>query len=282
MATIFEKISGDDEIFNNKEYINDSLTFNAIESARKDGSYNIYSDHKNVVILTAKRGPKVWLWTSSAIKDDTNKLIDICRFLRDCKIPRAEIYLKQDVSSSFSDLYALTTLEINYIVKDEFSLAVYTYTGEKVTDIPASETEKDEEIIKIDKNNPEHVRLITDFYSSLKEEFRWTDKFERKLAEYLENDIYALLKDGRIVADSVIGGTADKYLRIKSIAVLSDERKKGYGYMMCIHTVNEIIDRGFIPVLYTHIGNASAVALWGKSGFNIKDKLYLLKIENND
>ena len=130
MATKFDKILGTDEIFSTKEYISDSIVFNSIESARKDSSYNMYSDHKNVIILIAKSGHKVWLWTASSIKDDTAKLIDICRFLRDCNIPKAEIYLKQEVSGSFSDLYALTTLELDYVVKDEFSLGVFTYNSE--------------------------------------------------------------------------------------------------------------------------------------------------------
>ena len=76
MATVFDRISGNDEIFNNKEYISDSMIFNAIESARYDDRYSLFSDHRNVIIMTYSKGPRVWLWTSSAIKDDTNKLMD--------------------------------------------------------------------------------------------------------------------------------------------------------------------------------------------------------------
>ena len=107
MALKFDKISGNDAIFKNPEYIADSIIFNAIESARNDESYELYSDHKNVIISTAKKGSRVWIWTSSMIKNDTSKLIDICRFLCDCNIPKVEIYVKQDVSGNLSDLYAL-------------------------------------------------------------------------------------------------------------------------------------------------------------------------------
>lgn len=282
MATVFEKISGNDEIFRNKEYIADSLIFNSIESARKESNYDMYSDHRNVIILTAKVGHKVWLWTSSSIKDDTNKLIDICRFLRDCQIPRAEIYLKQDVAGNFSDLYALTTLEINYVVKDEFSLAVFTYNGDKINDIPGIQLADDEKIIKIDKNNEEHVKLVREFFMQLKDEFRWQEKFERKVSEYLNGELYGFIKNGRMIANAVIGGRTESYLRIKSIAVLKEERRKGYGYKMCVFAVNKIRERDLTPILYTHVGNASAMALWAKSGFKEKNKLYLLKIENND
>ena len=81
MAAKFDKITGSDEIFNNPEYIADSLIFNSIESARNEDTHNMYSDHKNVIISTQKTGHKVWIWTSSAIKDDIDMLISICRFL---------------------------------------------------------------------------------------------------------------------------------------------------------------------------------------------------------
>ena len=280
MALKFDRISGNDDIFKNPEYIADSIIFNSIESARNDESYELYSDHKNVIISTAKKGNRVWIWTSSNIKNDTAKLIDICRFLRDCNIPKAEIYLKEEVSTTFSDLYALTTLEINYSVKDEFSLAVYIYNKKDGANMPVLES--DEEILHIDKNNEVHKKLVFDYYDALKEEFRWTEKFERKVNEYLNMEMYGLVKNGKIVANAVIGGKTEQYLRIKSIAVLKDERRKGYGYKMCIFALNKIRESGLTPILYTHVGNKSAVALWGKSGFSVKDKLYLLKIENND
>ena len=278
MATKFDRVSGTDEIFNSKEYLADSVIFNSIESARIEYNYDMYSDHRNVIILTSKRGHRVWLWTSSTIKDDTNKLIDICRFIRDCKIPQAEIYLKHDVAENFSDLYALATLELNYVVKDEYSLAVYEYDGEEITETAKS---NDEKIIRIDKDNEEHVKLVTDFYRALSDEFGWNNKFERKVNEYLDTELYALVKDGKMIANAAIGSPTEKYLRIKSVAVLDNERKKGYGYRMCVFVVNKIKERQLTPMLYTHVGNASAVALWNKAGFIVKDKLYLIKLENN-
>ena len=282
MATVFEKISGDDKIFSNKEYVADSLMFNSIETARNDGNYDMYSDHRSVIILTEKNGHKVWLWTSTAIKEDTNKLIDICRFLRDCNIPRAEIYLKQDVSGTFSDLYALATLEINYVVKDEFSMAVYTFAGDKVSGLSETDKSKGEEIILIDKNNEKHRSMVRKYFETLKDEFRWNEKFERKIEEYLSTELYAYVKDGEMIANAALAGKTEHYIRIKSIAVREDMRRKGYGYRMVAFAVGCIRERGLTPVLYSHVGNESAVALWSKAGFKAKDKLYLLKIENQD
>ena len=277
MSLKFDKIAGSDEIFKNPEYISDSVIFNSIESARCENNYNMYSDHKNVIILTSKTGHKVWIWTSSSIKDDTDKLIDICRFLCDCKIPRAEIYVKQEVSGNLSDLYALTSLEINYVVKDEFSLAVFICSENADNSAP----DNDGDIIRVDKENPEHVRLATDFYRACSSEFGWDKKFERKLNEYLNMELYALVKNGKMIANAAIGGRTDRFIRIKSIAVLKEERRQGYGYKMCKFAINQIEKKELTPILYSHVGNAAAMALWAKARFKMHDKLYLLKVEDN-
>ncbi|MBQ3887811.1 MAG: GNAT family N-acetyltransferase [Clostridia bacterium] len=276
MATLFEKISGNDAIFNGSEYRNDALLFNYIESARFADDHDIYSDHKNAIILLPHYGSRVWIWTSSAIKSDTAKLIDICRFLRDASISKPEIYLKHEVSDHFSDLYALASLEYGYVVKDEFSLAAFVYEGGK-------QPENDEgTIIHVDKNNPDHVRLVTEFYRACCEEFHWQDKLDKKVQEYLDMQLYAYVKDGRMLANAVIGGHTDHYIRLKSIAVLAEERRKNIGYQMCCYIINRILDCDKKPVLYTHVKNAAAMALFKKSGFRMHDKIYLIKTDETN
>lgn len=277
MATLFERINGNDGIFSGSEYKNDALLFNYIESARFDESAKLYSDHKNAVIVIPDAGNRVWIWTASSMKKDTSKLIDICRFLRDTDISKPEIYLKQEISADFSDMYAITSLELGYVVKDELSLAAFVYDSGEI-----KETYDGETIIHIDKNNPEHVRLVTEFYRACCDEFHWNDKFDRKVAEYLDMQLYAYVRDGRMLANAVIGGHTDDYIRLKSIAVLKDERRKGIGYQMCCYIINRILSCGKKPVLYTHIKNAGAMALFKKSGFRMHDKIYLIKTDETD
>lgn len=280
MALKFDKITGDDAIFRNPEYVSDSIIFNSIESARNEEGYELYSDHKNVIISTSVKGNRVWIWTSSAIKNDTAKLIDICRFLCECNIPKAEIYVKQDVSGNLSDLYALASLDLDYVVKDEFSLAVFTQKNKDKLEVPSLDA--DEQIIRIDKNNANHVAMIKAFYTQCKEEFRWNEKFDRKVEEYLSMELYALVKNGEVVAVAAIGSKTEDYIRIKSVAVLKAERHKGFGTKMCTFASNVIKDRGLTPILYSHVGNSSAMALWNKTGFKMNDKLCLLKIEDSN
>ena len=277
MATVFERINGDDKIFSGAEYAHDALLFNYIESARFTDKFDLYSDHKNSVILIPHIGSRVWIWTSSAIKTDTVKLIDICRFLMNTGIKRPEIYLKHEVSDNFSDLYAVTSADFGYVVKDELSLAAMIYEGGEL-----AEKHDGESIIHIDKNNAEHVRLVTEFYQACREEFHWYDNFEAKVKNYLDMQLYAYVKNGKMLANAVIGGHTDDYIRLKSIAVLADERRKGIGYQMCCYIVDRILACGQKPVLYTHEKNAAAMALFRKTGFRLYDKIYLLKTDDID
>ncbi len=275
MATTFEKIDGNDAIFSSAEYIHDSLLFNYIESARTTDNFDLYSNHKDSIILLPHTGSRVWIWTSSAIKTDTARLIEICRLLKNSGIKKPEIYLKHEVSDNFSDLYAIASSEYGYVVKDELSLAAFVYEGGEKEEIHDGET-----IVHIDKNNPEHVRLVTEFYTACRDEFHWYDNFESKVKSYLDMQLYAYIKDGKMHANAVIGGHTDDYIRIKSIAVLADERKKGIGYQMCCYIVNRILACDKKPVLYTHEKNAAAMALFKKTGFKMHDKIYLIKTDD--
>ncbi len=277
MSTLFEQINGNDIIFSGSEYQHDALLFNYIESARYNQDADIYTDHKDAIILLPHSGNRVWIWTSSAMKTDTAKLIDICRFLRDTDISKPEIYLKHEISTNFSDLYAITSLEYGYVVKDELSLAAFVYDGAK-----KEEDHHGEEIVQIDKGNPEHVRLVTEFYRACCDEFHWHDKLDRKIKEYLDMQLYAYVKDGKMLANVVIGGHTDNYIRIKSIAVLKEERCKGIGYRMCCYIINRIEECDKKPMLYTHVKNAAAMALFKKSGFRMHNKIYLIKTDDTN
>ena len=277
MSTAFEKIGRDDAIFSGSEYKNDSLLFNYIESARYAEDPKIYSDHKNAIILMPDEGNRVWIWTSSAIRTDTSKLIDICRFVRDSKIVKPEIYLKHEVSDNFSDIYAIATSEYGYVVKDELSLAAFVYDGEPFTGDDDGGT-----IIHVDKNDPAHVKLVTEFYQACCDEFHWHDKLDRKINEYLGMQLYAYVKDGKMLANAVIGGHTDDYIRIKSIAVLKPERRRGIGYMVCRYIVSRIMSCDKKAMLYTHTKNAAAMALFKKTGFRLHDKIYLIKTDDTN
>lgn len=276
MEALFEQIKGNDSVFSQEEYKADSIVFHAIESARIAEGYVLYSDHKDVIMLFSanKEVKKVWIWTSSVVREDTQKIINICRFLKNQGIDKPEIYMKKEISDSMSDLYAVASGELNYEVRDEYSLQIFS-TDSAFSKVELSAGEK---IVKLDMSKDSNRRLLTNFYRSLAEEFRWTTKFDRKINEYFALEHYALIKDGRIISNAVVGSPTEVYLRVKSIATVADMRKQGYAHKVLSYVTKEILSKGKAPILYAHIGNKAAMALWTKNNYKSYGKLSLLKV----
>lgn len=277
MKILFDKIKSNDSVFLQPEYLQDSVLFNAIESAKGMTGFSVFSDHKDVILLLPPKGSKkVWVWTSSAVRENTQKMIDICRFLKNQNIPKAEIYLKQEISAFMSDLYALASSEIYYDVKDEYSLRIFGLDA-----LPESVAlSSDEKIVTLNMSDEGDKKLLKDFYSSLSKEFGWTLKFDRKINEYFTLKHFALIKEGKIISNAAIGSATERFLRVKSIATLQDMRNQGYAFKVLRHTSAQILEEGKEPILYAHVGNKSAMALWSKSGYTSRGKLSLLKVED--
>ena len=276
MEILFDKINEKDTVFEQEEYKQDSVVFHAIESARFAlGYYSIFSDHKDVIIMfSAKKGSKkVWIWTSSAVCDDTQKIINICRFLNKQDIPKPEIYIKEEISASMSDLYAVASGELNYEIQDEYSLRIFG-----LKDGSEATLQDGDKIVELDTFNEENRRLLTDFYRSLSDEFHWTHKFDRKLREYFDLQHFALINNGEIISNAAVGGATDRFLRIKSLATLEDLRNRGFAFKVLQYTSAKILESGKRPILYSHIGNKPAMALWSKAGYSPIGKLCLLKV----
>lgn len=270
----FTQISANDGIFNNEEYIRDAMLFNAMENARQSDGSKFYSDGKDIIIQNYESSSRVWIWTSSAIKNDTKSLMDLSFFLRDLNIPNIRFYVKHDIANQLSDLYALVSFEISYSVKDEFSLGLFTCENINVND----KDFKKYHTIKLNMENPNDRGLLSNFYKSLSMEFKW-ENLRNKLGEYEKHKMYGIIVNGVLVSNVVTGYlTNDKYISLESVAVLHEYRNKGYGYANMIYAINEFKKKNYIPIFYSHIGNKPAMRLWQKLGFEIKDKIYLIKL----
>lgn len=273
----FKQISANDEIFSNEEYIRDSMLFNAIENARQSDNSRFYSDSKDIIIQNYDGSSRVWIWTSSAMKNDTKSLMDLSFFLRDLNIPNIRFYVKYDIANQLSDLYALVSFEVSYSVKDEFSLGLFTCENINVSEKDFI----DFNTVTLSMNNPGDRALLANFYKSLSMEFKW-DNLRNKIGEYEKHEMYGIMVNGEIVSNVVTGClTNNKYISLESVAVLHKYRSKGYGYANLMYAMNEFKKKNYIPIFYSHMGNKPAMQLWKKSGFEIKDKIYLIKLSEH-
>lgn len=270
----FKKISANDDVFNNEEYLKDIMLFNTIENARQSNFSNFYSDGKNIIIQNYDNNSRVWIWTSNAVKNDTKSLMDLSFFLRDLNIPNIRLYVKYDIATQLSDLYALVSFEISYSVKDEFSLGLFTCDNIMVNE----KDFKNFNTVALSIKNPEHKSLLDDFYKSLSMEFHWRS-LKNQIGEYEKHQMYGIIDKGKLVSNIVTGCLTDnKYISLESVAVINKYRRKGYGYANMMYAMSDFKRNNYTPIFYSHIGNTAAMQLWQKCGFSIKDKIYLIKL----
>lgn len=270
----FTRISSKHVIFDNPEYIRDSILFNVIEDSRQSAASNFYSDGKDIIIQNYNESSRVWIWTSSAVKNDTKSLMDLTFFLRDLNIPNIRLYVKYEVANLLSDLYALVSFEVSYSVKDEFSLGLFICENINIDENAL----KKYKTVKLNQDDEKDKKLITEFYNALSAEFKWNN-LKSKLGEYEKHEMYGIIADGKLVSNIVTGRiTHENIINIESVSVLKNYRKKGYGYTNIMYVMNEMKKKNYKPVFYSHIGNKSAMALWKKAGFEILDKIYLIKV----
>lgn len=266
---IFNQIDKDDSIFSSPSYDSDRLIFNYIEGARRSGNAEIFSDGKYAIICRKKGHCNIWIWTCSDKSDDIDLIIETAKKVCELNIEKPEIFIRPEVAQKFSDMYALLSKDLDYQIKDEFSLGVYLYTYK--------ETELSDDV-SIAKYEKKYNDALYDFYSKLKNEFNWHDDYIKKtLKKYTEMNTFMLLKNNVILSVVVIGNSDGKFAGVRSVATLPEYRKKGYATALISMASNVISKDGVSVMLYSNKGNKSAAAVWKKAGFKYLGDIHLIK-----
>ena len=263
------KISADDEVFQNSEYLNDRLIFNYIDGARQSDKAEFYSDRKRVIICRKKDSKSVWIWTDDDVYNDIDAVITIAKAIREFGTSGLEFFTKPNLTQIFSDMYALISSDLDYQVKSEFSLGAYRFSGRKLPD---------DNSVTVLKYNKKFSDALLKFYMELKDEFHWSEeKVNSTVKKFTTYNTYLLLKNSQIMSVCVIRNDSDKLSSIRSVATKQSERNKGYATIITnssslIHSKN-----GTSVMLYTNDGNKSAVTTFKKAGYELIGKVHLIK-----
>lgn len=269
MSDIIKKISSDDIVFESKGYIEDKLAFNYIEGARTIDSAELFSDSKRVVICHKPDHNGVWIWTANDVYDDKNLVIEIAKTIKDFHIEKPEFFTKPEIAQIFSDIYALVSNNLDYHIRDEFSLGVYKYNGIDH---------------KVDENsavllyNKKYSQNLLDFYRSLSDEFSWESGRAEKMYEQISKlNTYMLLKNSEIISICAIAKANDEYSFISSVATKKNYRNCGYGSLVTSFASIETIKKGKKLMIYANKGNEAANKTFKKAGFILVDEIHLIK-----
>lgn len=270
MSTVITKINADDEIFSSPEFSKDRLVFNYIECSRQRAHASFYSDKKNVIICRKKDNNSVWIWTADNKSDDKDFIIAIAKCIREFDAPDPEFYVKPEMATIFSDVYALVSCDLDYHAKDEFSLGAYKFSAQKM---------KCDDGVTVLRYNKKFSDALLDFYMELRDEFNWSEeKVRNKVSHFASLNTFLLLKDGNINAVCVICDDDGDCSSVRSLATKASERNKGYGTLVA-NIASASSEKGGKErvMLYTNIGNKSANATFKKAGFELVGTVHLIK-----
>lgn len=269
MSNTIKKIEKDDIIFNSKIYQEDKLAFNYIEGAKTKESTQLFSDSKRVIICHKPEHNGVWIWTDNDAYNDKDLIINIAKTIKGLNIKKPEFFTKPEIAQIFSDIYALVSNDLDYHIRDEFSLGVYKYNG--VDHIP-------DENSAVLLYNKKFSQNLVQFYSSLADEFHWEQGRAEKMCKDLsELDTYILLKDGDIISLCAIADADDEFSFVSSVATKKDYRNCGYGSLVTSFAAVETVKSGKKLMVYANKGNKAANNTFKKSGFVLVDEIHLIK-----
>lgn len=270
MNAVITKIYADDIVFTNPEYINDRLVFNYIEGARQYSTTEFFSDGKNVIICRKKDNNSVWIWTDDDIYDDKDTIIAIANTIKSFNTPNLEFYVKPAIAQIFSDMYALVSGDLDYQVKSEFSLGAYKFSATKL---------KIDDSVTVQKYSKKNYSDLLNFYSGLKDEFRWSDeKLANMVNKYKKLNTFLLLKNGEVISVCVICDDDGDYSSIRSVATKREERNKGYGTLVANIASANSEKGGYEKImLYANNANIGAVSAFKKAGFKLVGNIHLIK-----
>ena len=270
MSIVIEKIDNTDEVFSIEQYVNDRLSFNYIEGARKHDSAEFFSDKKHIIICKKENNNSVWIWTDDEICDNKDAVIAIANTIKSFDTPFLQFFMKPNIASIFSDIYALVSCELDFRVKEEFSLGVYKFSSNKMQ-LPDD--------LGVIKYNKKYSDELFEFYQSFQKDFHWSDEKLKKIVDkYKTLNTYMLLKDGELLSVCVLCDDDGDYSSIRSLVTKHEHRNKGYGALLSNITCQKSEKGGKEKImLYANNANSSAISAFKKAGFKHSGDVFLIK-----
>ena len=270
MNFTIERIDRNDEVFSREQYIEDRLSFNYIEGARKYDTTQFLSDKKHIIICKKENNNSVWIWTDDEVCNDNDVIIAIANAIKNFSEKNLEFFMKPNIASQFSDMYALVSCELDCRIKKEFSLGVYKFTSQKL-EIP--------EDLGIVRYNKKYSDELFNFYKSFQEDFHWSDeKLRRIVDKYKTLNTFLMFKNGELISVCVLCDDDGDYSSIRSVVTKHEHRNQGYGTLITNIACQKSEKGGKEKImLYANNGNLSAISAFKKAGFEYTGEVFLIK-----
>ena len=264
---MYKIISKDNMIFDSEEFQRDKYLFNIFMKKINNPDAKIMSDEENYVITNESEETAPWIWT----KDDFNKEI-----LGDIK-ELINLYLVKDrmTFTCKKELYNMLLQDGFELISNEEPFEVGFMKCDRVTDTKENDgwidraKPEEKELIATYINNFESFmdESVTD-YNKKSEEEKKAECLSRADEEVASDKFFVLRnKDGKIVSMAHYGLRDNNTAKVGLVYTPDEERGRGYAAKLVHDITKLLLEKGYIPVLYTDQNYPNSNKAYANAGY---------------
>lgn len=238
-----KQIDKNSSVFNLSEFVKDQYKFNIIFKNLDSPTLELYSDEKNYIICRGATKWPTWIWTKDNF--DISKIDEIEQLIR--------LYLTDEEKTKFTckkELYDLlvsrgfTELNLDDYFEMGFLICKETKKPKSCDGVLSIPSEDDKAI-------------LVKYWFDDSQEMNGVDPITIEQAridvdEFLQSGNFYVLRnsDGKIVSMASYGITGNQ-AKLSHVYTPIEERGRGYAANLIYHMTNDLLDRGYVPLLYT-------------------------------
>lgn len=238
-----KQIDKNSPVFKLPEFVQDQYKFNIIFKNLDSPTLELYSDEENYIICRGSKKWPTWLWTKDNF--DISKIDEIEELIR--------LYLIDEEKTKFTckkELYDLLVLR----GFEELNLDDYFEMGFLI----CRETKKPkmcDGVLSVPNESDKNI-LIKYWYDD-SQEMNGVDPITLEQAkidveDFMKSGTFYVLRnnDDKIVSMASYGITGNQ-AKLSHVYTPVEERGKGYAANLIYHMTNDLLEKGYIPLLYT-------------------------------
>lgn len=256
---MIKQIDKDNKIFQSEEYLKDKYKFNIILKNLASPTLELYSDEESYVICRGKKGLPTWIWTRDNL--DQAKIEEIEKLIN--------MYLTDADKDKFTckkELYDLLAVRgfKNLNPDDYFEMGF----------LICHHTKKPKESDGfISVPHEEDRQTLEKYWYDDTREMNGSDPITMEQAQ---NDVEEFLKSGRFfvfrnqdgkIVSMAYYSLSEEQAKIGHVYTPPEERGKGYAANLIYEMTNELLNRGYVPLLYTDYNYIASNKAYQNAGY---------------
>lgn len=257
-----KKIDANNKIFITDDFQKDKYKFSLILKNLTSPDLELYSDESDYIICRGSKKWPTWIWTRDNF--DISKISEVEELIK--------MYLTDNDKDKFTckkEIYDLL-LERNF---EFLNLDDYFEMGFLICNETIKPKETDG---KLSYPKEDDIEILTKYWYQDSQEINAIDSITLEQAAkdvdgFIKSGNFYVLKnkEGKIVSMAGYSVT-DNQAKISHVYTPKEERRKGYAANLIYLITNDILSKGYVPLLYTDYNYIASNKAYKNAGYEDK------------